>query len=112
MKIHLGRSLWRYVVRYLPWVLIAVVSMVTYAATTAAMISLIEPLFSEVLPFGESEVSLPIPGGEAAAGEDGEALGVLDLRGRLDAIYEGLKRRFGVTPDTVVFFVPILFFLV
>jgi subfamily B ATP-binding cassette protein MsbA len=113
----LARSLWRYTVPYLGWCLLALFSMVVYAATTAAMISLIEPLFSEVLPWGETEVVLPLGAGQTAgdssvAGLDESSLGVFNLRARLNGYYEGLKDFFGVTPTSVVFFVPTLFFFV
>jgi subfamily B ATP-binding cassette protein MsbA len=113
------RPLWRYLLRYSGWVTIALVATVTYAVTTAAMIALIEPIFSEVLPFGdhagEVAAGLPIPGGGAAAsGADAGAgrISAFNLRGQLDAGYEGLKAFFGITPESVVFFVPALFFLI
>jgi subfamily B ATP-binding cassette protein MsbA len=111
------RPLGRYLVRYSGWVAIAILATVTYAATTAAMIALIEPIFSEVLPWG-AEVdavtsALPIPGaGEASAEAPTEGLSIFNLRGQLDALYESLKSFFGITPESVVFFVPALFFLV
>ncbi|MEE2776439.1 MAG: ABC transporter ATP-binding protein [Acidobacteriota bacterium] len=107
---YLGRSLWHYVVRYLGWALLAVFSMLAYAVTTATMVSLIEPLFSEVLPFNDS-AGIGLSGGGGA--EPGEpSLGAFDLRGQLDTAYEGLKSFFGITPSSVVFFVPTLFFFV
>ena len=114
------RPLWRYLVRYSGWVTIAILATLTYAATTAAMIALIEPIFSEVLPFGDrgrlggERAALPVPrrrrtadGGPRLAG-----ISIFNLRGQLDAAYERLKDFFGITPESVVFFVPTLFFLV
>ncbi len=46
-------SLWRYIARYTLWVVLSLLSIVAFAATTAIIVSLIEPLFSEVLPGGE-----------------------------------------------------------
>ena len=106
----ISRSIWHYLVRYLGWCVLAVVSMIVYAGTTAAMISLIEPLFSEVLSFDAGPIA-PLGGaGSETVGEP--SLGAFDLRGQLNSIYEGLKSFFGVTPESIVFFVPTLFFLV
>ena len=112
------RPLGRYLFRYSGWVVIALLATVTYAAATGAMIALIEPIFSEVLPFGDQvdEVakSLPIPGaGASQIAEPGSSeISRFNLRGQLNAAYERLKRSFGITPKSVVFFVPALFFLV
>jgi subfamily B ATP-binding cassette protein MsbA len=113
------RPLGRYLVRYSGWVAIALIATVTYAVTTAAMIALIEPIFSEVLPLGDQAgdvaAGLPIPGAGTAssgAGASGGELSAFNLRGQLNAGYERLKAFFGITPQSVVFFVPTLFFLI
>lgn len=105
----LFRSLWRHLVPYLGWAVLAVVSMLVYAVTTVLMISLIEPIFSEVLPFGaEVAGELTLPGLSA----DGAESSPFNLHSQLDAMYEGVKGFFGVTPSTVAYFVPVLFFFV
>jgi subfamily B ATP-binding cassette protein MsbA len=113
------RPLGRYLFRYSGWVTIALLATLTYAATTAAMIALIEPIFSEVLPFSDEvdQVASELGGGaEPAPASDGQdrasGISVFNLRGQLDAMYERLKAFFGITPESVVFFVPALFFLV
>ncbi|HEX2466033.1 MAG TPA: ABC transporter transmembrane domain-containing protein [Thermoanaerobaculia bacterium] len=110
------RPLGRYLFRYSGWVTIALVATLTYAATTAAMIALIEPIFSEVLPFSDEVDRVASELGGAAPDEGGDArvsgISVFNLRGQLDALYERLKAFFGITPESVVFFVPALFFLV
>jgi subfamily B ATP-binding cassette protein MsbA len=110
------RPLGRYLFRYSGWVTIALVATLTYAATTAAMIALIEPIFSEVLPFSDEVDQVASELGGAAPDEGGDArvsgISVFNLRGQLDALYERLKAFFGITPESVVFFVPALFFLV
>lgn len=45
----LFRRLWGYVLPYRPWAILALVSMFTVAMTTGALITLIRPLFDEVL---------------------------------------------------------------
>jgi ATP-binding cassette, subfamily B, bacterial MsbA len=113
------RPLGRYLAHYVGWIALALFSTVVYAATTAAMIALIEPIFSEVLPFDdEVTTDLPLVGGFAApqapagAAAAPAALSFFDLRDQLDAAYERMKASFGITPETVVYFVPLLFFLV
>jgi subfamily B ATP-binding cassette protein MsbA len=108
----------RYLVPYLGWIALAVVSTVSYALTTAAMIALIEPIFSEVLPFEDAVATeLPLVGGVGGSAGGAEEAGGgrwwnLDLRDRLDGLYERMKTFFGITPESVIYFVPTLFFLV
>ena len=105
-------NLWRYRVRYLGWVVLSIVASVIYAATVPIMVSLIEPIFNEVLPAGVempavvSMISAPDEGAEVASPA------LFNVYGQLQLLYENLKKRFGIGPDTVLFFVPILFFVV
>jgi hypothetical protein len=70
------------------------------------MIALIEPIFSEVLPFGDQvdqvAKSLPIPGGVGGPSQTAEAgtpsISRFNVRAQLHASYERLKRTFGITP--------------
>lgn len=135
------RFFWPHLRRYVPWAVTALLAVLLFAATTAGMISLIEPIFSEVLLAGdETPAALGFLGGgddeeEAAAG-DGTAQGApgegtppegaaeeavpiwerwgekLDLEGHLTAAYEGVKRKFGIDGESVVYFVPLLFVLI
>ena len=114
----------RYLVPYVGWMALALLSTIAYAATTAAMIALIEPIFSEVLPFDDAVArDLPLVGGFAGGDRSGGAAaesppsagtdwGAFDLRDRLDGAYERMKAFFGITPESVIYFVPTLFFLV
>ncbi|HVR30841.1 MAG TPA: ABC transporter ATP-binding protein [Thermoanaerobaculia bacterium] len=118
------RPFGRYLAPYLGWIGIALLATLAYAATTAAMVALIEPIFSEVLPFDDAVArELPLLGepGSGRAGEagpdDGSATASgawwnLDLRDRLDRLYQRMKVFFGITPESVVYFVPTLFFLI
>ncbi|HSN87345.1 MAG TPA: ABC transporter ATP-binding protein, partial [Thermoanaerobaculia bacterium] len=113
--------LWHYVRRYTGWIVLATAGMLVYAAATAGTVSLIKPIFGEVLLAG-SDVPGPIgavvPGGQAREGdpEGAEETGFLaDLKRRLDIsrqideTYASVKRRLGVDPEDVVYFVPLLF---
>ncbi|MDY7095274.1 MAG: ABC transporter ATP-binding protein [Acidobacteriota bacterium] len=133
------RFFWPHLRRYVPWAVTAFLAVLLFAATTAGMISLIEPIFSEVLLAGdETPSALGFLGGdsddegaatgdsasdsaEAASSEDAveepvpiweEWAESLDLEGHLTAAYEGLKRRFGIDAQSVVYFLPLLFVLI
>lgn len=130
----LVRFFWRYFRRYTLWALISLAGIAFYAVTTAMVPVLVEPIFREVLltdvPDTFRAVSEALPGGEkkpdaakeATAAEPEakpkpktwlERLGhKLDLNARLIGLYEGAKRRFGVGPEDVVYFVPLLFVVI
>jgi subfamily B ATP-binding cassette protein MsbA len=111
---------WAYLKRYTGWALLAAVSIVVFAVATAGLVALIEPVFGEVLLAGDQKPS--ILGGSAAAaapeGGAGEAAPaddlLTDLRRRFDVAdqiddtYVSIKRRLGIDPDEVVWFVPLL----
>jgi subfamily B ATP-binding cassette protein MsbA len=111
---------WRYLRRYTGWAMLAAAGIVVFAAATAGTVALIKPIFAEVLLAGDRA---PGPLGAVtaapAAPEDPpetEESGLLaDLRERfdvsrqIDETYASLKRRLGVGPDEVVYFVPLLF---
>ena len=118
--------LWRRLRRYSGWMAIAFAAILTFAAATALLASLIEPIFGEVLltegglPFGMGggeEVATDAEGeadpaaGGAAVGDGGlpDWLSAIDLQAWFDRGYEGLKDRFDVAPAEVVYFVPLLF---
>jgi len=123
---------WHYIRRYVGWAMLAALAMVVYAGTMAGLSFLIGPIFGEVLQYGDQLPGLGgivgSPGsgdsaGDAAAAGDaarppGEPAFLDDLKKRFDVAdqiddsYESLKRRLGVGPDEVVFFVPLLFVLV
>jgi subfamily B ATP-binding cassette protein MsbA len=117
------RFLMGYVRSYVPWVALALTTVVTFALATGLMAALIEPIFSEVLMSDGRGFGLPsLPsggdsGGGAIEGEAGDPpegdlprwLDRLDLEAQIDRGYEALKGAFGVEGDDVVWFVPLLF---
>ncbi len=120
------RFLWQYARRYGAWLALALLGVLAFAAATAATAALVEPIFGEVLLAKEGAASIGLPGFGRSAAADGEkgkpgekkdeAQGPLadlrrhfDLDGRLEAGYESLKRRVGIDPSEVVWFVPLLF---
>ncbi len=112
----------RYARRYLHWASLALASILVYGLATTATVVLMQPIFGEVLLAGDeapSELRLLGGGGEEKqAGpekpEPGWKKGLekLNLKDQLLGSYESLKRRLGVRPDQVVFFVPLLFVVV
>jgi subfamily B ATP-binding cassette protein MsbA len=114
---------WHYVRRYLGWALLATAGIVIFAAATAATASLIKPIFAEVLLAGDHAPDIPGLGvgkrqpAPAATGPAGRRPGgpvavlkkSLDLAGALERGYASLKRRLGIGPAEIVWFVPVLF---
>jgi ATP-binding cassette, subfamily B, bacterial MsbA len=110
---------WRYIRSYAAWAMIAAAGIVLYAAATAGVVSLIKPIFGEVLLAGDRA---PGPFGGITgtpSGEEAPETGLLaDLRRRfdvsrqIDRTYTSIKRRLGIGPDEVVYFVPFLFVVV
>jgi hypothetical protein len=137
--VKIARFLWRRLRRYSGWMMVAFAAILTFAVATALLASLIEPIFGEVLltegglPFGmgsgndqvapppasadgvDSDVAVAdgsdAPNGGALSGDGGlpDWLSAIDLQAWFDRGYEGLKRRLGVAPAQVVYFVPLLF---
>jgi len=117
---------WRYLRRYTGWAMLAAVGIVVYASAQAATGALLQPIFGEVL-LAKNQASSPIgalPGVAAAPRSEvkpakPEKPGVLqdlkrrfNLQRQFDETYTSLKRRLGVEPDEVVYFVPLLFVIV
>jgi len=113
----------RYFRHYMVWAVLASVAALLYAGLTAGIVALIEPVFGEVLLAGEQTPSaLGALGDSGRSAEDQETsaegqdlanrgkrvLSGIQLKDRLDRGYEGLKRRFDINPDNVVYFLPIL----
>jgi len=97
----------RYLVRYWRWAFLALVSTVVYAATTIVLIQLIQAIFGEVLHSDGFGVSAQV---SAAVDDTGKTRIFLDRL--LNEGYLSLKAVLGVTPENVVYFVPILFVVV
>ncbi|MDP9122348.1 MAG: ABC transporter transmembrane domain-containing protein, partial [Acidobacteriota bacterium] len=116
--------LWHYARRYSGWMLLALAGILVFAVGTAGTVSLIKPIFSEVLLAGDRApdplaasgalAHLPPGGGHKAhAGDPLSSLGRRwNLAAQLDRAYASLKRRLGVGPRQVVYFVPLLFVVV
>ena len=111
---------WRYSRGYVAWAAVALAAVLAFASATVGLVALIEPVFGEVLMAGEGTPGLPgmpsFGGGEAAptAGDGGEEDVLEDLKRRfdvseqLDRSYRSLKRRLGIGPAEVVWFVPLM----
>ncbi len=109
-----------YLRQYRLWIAVALMAVLVFAATTAMMISLVEPIFSEVLLAGD-EGAGPLGALAGTGGADGEneagSSGLslpsgLNLQRLLDGFYESLKSWFGISAQSVVYFTPLLFVLV
>ncbi len=110
-----------YVRRYTAWAVLASAGILVFAAATGATVALIKPIFGEVLLAGDQ---VPGPVGTITNAPVAEHKGPADtgflanLKRRLDVAhqidrgYQSLKRRLGVGPAEVVYFVPLLFVLV
>jgi subfamily B ATP-binding cassette protein MsbA len=122
MSVSTPAFFWQYIRRYTGWALLAAAGIVVFAAGTAATVALIKPIFGEVLLAGDQ-----VPGplgqitnapsrverkGPADTGFLGDLKRRFNISRQIDRSYQSLKRRLGVGPDEVVYFVPLLFVLV
>ncbi len=114
---------WHYLRRYAGWALLASAGIVLFAAATAGVVSLIKPIFGEVLLAGDR-----VPGtlgtivnqpAETPRGAREKETGLLaDLKRRfnvahqIDRSYQSLKLRLGIDQNKVVYFVPLLFVII
>ncbi len=112
---------WRYVRRYTGWAVLAGLGVLTFAAATGGIVSLIEPVFSEVLLAKDSApnvLGVPIAKPAAAAEESTTPDWLkrwqrkLDLEHKIQKSYESLKRQWGIGEREVIWFVPLLFVIV
>jgi|CXWL01.1.fsa_nt_gi subfamily B ATP-binding cassette protein MsbA len=116
-RVKLSTFLARHLRPYAAWASLAFAAIVVFALSTAILASLVEPIFSEVLLSDEKPQGLGMLG---AAPEDKpgdgreipEGLRALDLRRHFKGFYGGLKERFGIDSDRVVYFVPLLLVIV
>jgi len=103
----------RYFRRYLAWIGLAVLAAMLYAACTVVFVSLIEPVFEEVLLAEPADTGalgglLEASGDEAADGKSPIPTHKGRFKLLLEEGYERLKELFRVGPESVLFFVPIL----
>ncbi|HEX7185741.1 MAG TPA: ABC transporter ATP-binding protein [Thermoanaerobaculia bacterium] len=112
---------WHYLRRYTGWAMLAAAGIIVYAAATAATVALIKPIFGEVLLAGDQVPGAlgAVTAAPQAQKPEAEETGILadlkkrfDLSRQIDRSYASLKRRLGVGPAEVVYFVPLLFVLV
>jgi subfamily B ATP-binding cassette protein MsbA len=118
---------WRYLRSYTGWAMLAAVGILVYAAATAGTAALIKPIFGEVLLAGDDvpgplgavtspDVDRQDPGKQPGTGPETGVIADLkkrfDLARQIDRSYESLKRRLGINPGNVVYFVPFLFVVV
>jgi subfamily B ATP-binding cassette protein MsbA len=120
------RFLLGYFRRYAIWAVVAAFFALLYGLSTAAMISLVDPVLGEVLLADGASSSvvetltngsadragMAVEAGESLESRVGAPLKGFNLKGRLDAAYKRLKNTFGITDQTVVYFLPILAVLV
>jgi subfamily B ATP-binding cassette protein MsbA len=113
----------RYFRHYVVWAVLASFAALLYAGLTAGIVALIEPVFGEVLLAGDQTPSALGALGDSGSSEGDEetsaegqdlasrgkrVISGIQLKDRLDQGYEGLKRRFNINSDNVVYFLPIL----
>ncbi len=115
---------WRYVRRYAGWAVLAGIGIVTFAAATGGIVSLIEPVFGEVLLAKDGApsvlgVQIGKPKDEASSSRQSSTPDWLkqlqrkvDIEHKIQKSYESLKRQLGIGDREVVWFVPLLFVLV
>ena len=106
----LFRFLLRYYRRHAWWAALAIVTIPIYGVGSAAVVSLIEPVFTDVLMAQSAGVASPalpglsaVPSAAPAGMPAASGLRALSLRA-----YRGAKALAGVNARTVVFFTPLL----
>jgi subfamily B ATP-binding cassette protein MsbA len=111
---------WNYLRRYSGWALLAAAGIIVFAAATAGVVSLIKPIFGEVLLAGDRMPGalgglVNDPSAEEKRQKEAENDLLTDLGKRfnlarqIDESYASLKRRLGIDGNEVVYFVPLLF---
>jgi subfamily B ATP-binding cassette protein MsbA len=104
----------RYFRRHLAWGLIGLAGSLFYAAGTVGGISLIKPMFSEVLLSDQAPgIAGAVTSGKPAAGHQVNILGRRgDLPRHFEGAYKSLKKRWGIGPREVMWFVPALLVII
>jgi subfamily B ATP-binding cassette protein MsbA len=107
------RLIARYFRRHMAWALVGLGGSLLFAAGTVGVVSLIKPIFSEVLLSDQLPGFTGVPSVKAQSGHPTSVLGRRgDLTRHFESSYKSLKRRWGIGPTQVVWFVPALFVLV
>jgi subfamily B ATP-binding cassette protein MsbA len=123
MRVSTTALLWHYFRRYMAWAVLALFAVVVYALAMTGTLSLVEPIFAEVLLTREAVPALPglAAPSEAASADAAPARRFgdefwdrldLNLDDNLRGAYRSLRRRLGIDDREVVWFVPLLLFLV
>ena len=103
-----GGFLLRYLRRHVAWAVLGIAGSLVFAAGTVGLVSLLKPIFSEVLLSDTlpTEVAGLATGSEAADGSGGATIfdRKADLTQHLESSYRSLKRRWGIGPDETVWF--------
>lgn len=108
--VSLVRFLLRYYRRHAWWIAVAILTIPLYGAASAALVALIDPVFSDVLLAGRPAASVAA-GSPLAALPDVADRGA-GLKRAFDDLYAGVKRVAGVDERSVVIFTPLLAFVV
>ncbi len=117
MRLSTTAFLARYFRRYGAWAVLAMAAVLVYALTMTATLSLVEPIFGEVLLAGEAMPALPgmAPAAEPSTAPRQRRFGDeffdrldLNLDDSLRGAYRSLRRDFDIDDREVVFFVPAL----
>ena len=102
----------RYYRRYAWWAVLALVTIPIYGVGSAAVVSLIEPVFTDVLMAQPPASTTLSPPGRGASPPPAALRPVSGLRAFSQRAYRGAKALAGVNERTVVFFTPLLVLLV
>jgi subfamily B ATP-binding cassette protein MsbA len=108
--VSLVRFLLRYYRRHAWWIAVAVLTIPIYGAASAALVALIDPVFSDVLLAGRPAVSAAA--GSPLAGLPDVADRGAGLKRAFDGLYAGIKQVAGIDERSVVIFTPLLAFVV
>ena len=105
---------WRFARPYAGWMVLAALTVPVFGAASVALVGLTEPVFRDVLlaPVGSIDAAGAALDSAAAQQPTPSRPSALNLKAATDRGYQSLKRRFGITDRTVVYFVPALLLLI
>jgi len=117
------QMLLRYTRPYVAWIVLAACAVLVYSAATTSLVSLVEPMFGEVLQSTETPAAVTLlsgNGGESASVGKAPKLPPkwkrwaekFNLKRVFRKGYVSLKRRWHIGSDQVVWFLPVLFIVV
>jgi subfamily B ATP-binding cassette protein MsbA len=106
------KFLTRYLRYYMGWGLLAAAAILVFAISTVAMVSLVQPIFGEVLQLEGEQVGGALGAMTAIESEGEDGFGEIGFKGFFDSGYQRFRDYFSVTPANAHLFVPLLFVLV